>query len=153
MKKLIYILIILIGSILNVESQTISFTLSSGSPFTAGTNPIGMATGDFNGDGNADMAIVNNGSNTISILLGQGNGNFVNAPGSPLSINPVRGVPQGPISVVTADFNGDGFLDLAVANLTGSSMSVYLGGGNGTYPLINSSYRCECTLQSQSGGL
>jgi hypothetical protein len=37
--------------------------------FTVGTTPIALAAGDFNGDGLADLAVANNGSSTVSVLL------------------------------------------------------------------------------------
>jgi len=41
-----------------------------------GESPIEAATGDFNGDGKLDLAVVNNGDGTVSILLGNGDGTF-----------------------------------------------------------------------------
>jgi len=40
------------------------------------TNPQAAAVGDFNGDGNLDLAVVNSNTNTVSILLGKGDGTF-----------------------------------------------------------------------------
>src|SRR5262249_45219239 len=48
-----------------------------GSPtFAVGTTPHVEAVGDFNGDGKADLVVVNQGSNTVSILRGNGDGTF-----------------------------------------------------------------------------
>jgi hypothetical protein len=41
-----------------------------------GTNPRGVITADFNNDGKMDIAVVNRGTNTVSILRGNGNGTF-----------------------------------------------------------------------------
>ena len=41
---------------------------------------------------------------------------------------------DGPWSVETEDFNGDGKLDLAVANIYGDDISIFLGNGDGTFP-------------------
>src|SRR5260370_4762633 len=94
--------------------------------FDAGSSPVFVAVGDFNRDGIADLAVVNNASNSVSVLLGNGDGTFqaaVNyAPGS------------GPNAVAVADFNGDGIPDLAVANIGGQSVSVLLGKGDGACP-------------------
>ena len=44
--------------------------------FQTGLNPQAVAVGDFNGDGKPDLAVVNAASNTVSILLGNGDGTF-----------------------------------------------------------------------------
>src|SRR5262249_37843668 len=44
--------------------------------YAAGTNPAAVVTADFNSDGRLDLAVANAGSNTISILLGNGDGSF-----------------------------------------------------------------------------
>jgi hypothetical protein len=102
--------------------------------------PVAMASGILRNDSTkfsttqpADLVVVNSDSNNVSILLGdsnssrQANGSFTEAPGSPL------GAGQGPSSVVVADFNGDGFLDIAVANRGDDSISVFAGKGDGTF--------------------
>jgi VCBS repeat protein/putative Ig domain-containing protein/List-Bact-rpt repeat protein/FG-GAP repeat protein len=108
-------------------TQTVSF---SGTNFSAGTAPRSAALADFNGDGNLDMAVANNGSGTVSIRLGTGSGSF----GAATSLT----VGTAPNSVVAGDFDGDGKLDLAVANFgdfsPGSgSVSILLGNGAGTF--------------------
>src|SRR5262245_8495141 len=49
---------------------------SSTGPYAAGTNPIAVAVGDFNGDGKADVAVANQQSDNITVLLGDGKGTF-----------------------------------------------------------------------------
>jgi hypothetical protein len=104
-----------------------TFTQAPGSPITVGTDPTSVAVGDFNGDGIPDLAVANQGSGTVSILLGNGNGTFTQAPASPITVG------KDPISVAVGDFNGDGIPDLAVTNFGGSSVSVLLGNGDGTF--------------------
>ncbi len=72
-----------------------------------GTVPAGIAAADFNGDGIADLAIVENAQNTVSIYLGKGDGTFPAVTSSPSSGN-------SPNAIVSADFNGDGIPDLAI---------------------------------------
>src|SRR5215472_15708938 len=79
--------------------------------FDAGSSPISVAVGDFNGDGKPDLAVANANSNNVSVLLGQGDGTFL------LAVNYAAG--SGPRSLAVGDFNGDGILDLAVAGDSG----------------------------------
>src|ERR1035437_5625076 len=84
-----------------------------------------LAVGDFNHDGNLDVVALNSSDNTVSVMMGNGNGTF-----QPLVRYSVGTYPE---EVVVADFNGDGNLDLAVANSNDSRISVLLGNGNGTF--------------------
>ena len=93
--------------------------------FATGASPESVVVGDFNGDGNADLAVTNYGSNTLSILLGNGNGTFM--PEQTFATG------SGPGSIAVGDFNGDGIEDLAVANRNSNTVSVFLGNGNGTF--------------------
>jgi uncharacterized protein (TIGR03437 family) len=95
-----------------------------GANLKAGTSPVAIATGDFNGDGKLDLLVANYVANTISLLLGNGDGTF--RPFTTLNAN-------GPTALAVGDFNGDGKLDLAVANANSSSVSIWLGNGNGTF--------------------
>src|SRR5208283_3700267 len=103
------------------------FTPAPGSPFTVGSGPQSVAVGDFNGDGKLDLAIANRGSNTVTVLLGNGTGGFKAAPGSPF--------PAGtqPYSVAVGDFNGNGKRDLAIANGGSNNKTVLLGNGMGGF--------------------
>ena len=83
-----------------------------------------MAVADLNGDGKPDLVIANYGGNTVSVLLGNGDG-----PSSPS--RPSRR--QSPDRVAVADFNGDGKPDLVVANYDDNTVSVLLGNGDGTF--------------------
>jgi VCBS repeat protein len=89
-----------------------------------------LAPGDFNGDGNMDLAVENwsRGVNSLHIMFGRGNGQFQQGP----PINLDSGVQVS--SLVAGDFNRDGKLDLAVGN-NGSSPSllIMLGNGDGTF--------------------
>jgi hypothetical protein len=91
-------------------------------PTVGSPDPRAIITGDFNGDGKPDL-VLENGDNTLSVLLGLGNGNFTPA-GGPIS---------GGRSVVAGDFNRDGRLDLAAANTTSNSVNLLLGNGAGGF--------------------
>lgn len=95
-----------------------------------GTSTGSIAVGDFNNDQIPDLAIAIQGTNTVLVALGNGDGTF--QPG----LNFLVG--QSPQSVAVADFNGDGFQDLVVTNLASNSISVLLGHGDGTFdPAVN----------------
>jgi len=103
------------------------FTASGTSPFATGTHPTSLATGDFNGDGNTDLAITNSIDDTVTILLGNGSGGFTAASGGPFAVG------HAPNSIAVADFNGDGYADLAVANSADITVTLLLGNGNGGF--------------------
>jgi hypothetical protein len=161
-------------------------------PFT-GLTPVSLAGGDFNGDGKFDLAIGNGASGQVSVLLGNGTGNFVLATQNPslspgdsatavavgdvfgngrpdlvavgpngaqgfatvllnscahpatgnFSSLPNTSLPKGahPKAIALADVNGDGILDLVVADTgvyggtPGMNVSVLLGKGDGTFQL------------------
>jgi hypothetical protein len=105
------------------------FTQAKGSPFSAGPNPSDIALGDFNGDGNLDVAIANHGVKLVTVLLGDGKGGFSFAPGSPFSV-PSRPHPHG---IAVADFNRDKKLDLAVDSWGENKVLVMFGNGDGTF--------------------
>ncbi|MFP5207850.1 MAG: beta strand repeat-containing protein [Acidobacteriota bacterium] len=108
-----------------------TFTEASGSPIVVGLSPTFIAVGDFNGDGIPDLAVSNTSSNSVSILLGKGNGEFIPARNSPVTVG------SSPASISVGDFNRDGILDLAVVDYTGAfkngSVSILLGNGDGTF--------------------
>ena len=85
-----------------------------------------MVVGDFTGDGRLDIAVANHDSNTVGVLLGNGNGGF-----TPAVTYATGG--SGPTSIVAGDFNGDGKLDLAVTNADSNTVGLLLGNGAGGF--------------------
>ncbi len=104
--------------------EQLNMCASGGTDCTVLAVPV-FAVGDFNGDGNLDIAIPQNTGNTVSVELGKGDGTFAAAVD--------YGVGASPNFVLAADFNGDGNLDLAVASGVDESISILLGNGNGTF--------------------
>jgi hypothetical protein len=86
-----------------------------------------LAVGDFNNDHRLDVAVVgyNGGTSDMGIFLGNGDGTLQ----TPI-INPLNYTPG---SVVAADFNRDGKLDLAIGKYLGDRVGVLLGNGNATF--------------------
>jgi hypothetical protein len=95
----------------------------------------------------ADLVIANSASNTVSVLLGNGDGTFTEAPGSPFAVG------KQPSAVVIADFNGDGNLDFAVANKGDNSISVFQGDGTGAFtPFPKSPFLLPNVVASSESG-
>jgi hypothetical protein len=97
--------------------------------YAVGDSPRSLVIGDFNGDGIPDLAVAadinDHQSMVVSILLGNGDGTFQPAQN--------YAVGHGPGSLAVGDFNGDGHVDLAVANQRSDNVSVLLGNGDGTF--------------------
>ena len=148
------------------------FTEFSGSPFAL-TNtsavsekgPVALATGNFRlktigttGLPEIDLAVVNQSSNNVAILLSSldsnGNLHFTEATNSPIAVG------KSPVAIATGDLNVDGVPDLAVVNQADNSVSVLLGSSNadGTFsaasgsPLATAATPAGVTIASFTGG-
>ena len=109
-------------------------TFRPGVQYAAGNTPYDIVTGDFNGDGNTDLAVADSAESLygngepggVTLLLGNGDGTFR----SQATTYPVVGMSFGE-AMVAADFNGDGRSDLAVA--TSFGVSLLLSNGDGSF--------------------
>jgi hypothetical protein len=106
-----------------------TFTESSGSPITVGNLPVAIASGDLDTNGTADLAVVNQTDNSVTILLNQGTGTFAPGPNSPLATS------SSPTSITIADFNQDNQADIAVTNGGANTFRVFLGITSGLFTL------------------
>jgi type II secretory pathway component GspD/PulD (secretin) len=122
----------------NFTDNTLSIFLGNGdgtfqSPVTpaptTGVGPISIATGTFNSKNNTNvcLAVANQTDNTLSILLGNGDGTFTAASGSPIKTG------NHPVSVVAATLTTGGLVDLIVANQQDNTVSIFMGNGDGTF--------------------
>ncbi len=84
------------------------FEEATGSPFPAGHLVNDVAIGDFNNDGNPDLAFANHERKYLTLLSGNGKGGFSKFPRSPF---PVEVIPHTH-GIATGDFNNDGRPDL-----------------------------------------
>ncbi len=113
----------------------------------AGGSADMLASGDFNGDGRVDLAVAVNSYNkgTVAVLQGRGDGSFVGTPGyGTADVGSAD-------SVAVGDFNRDGRADFVVADkqVSPSTMTVYLGQGNGTFA-IGSTYSTGGSYQGSA---
>jgi hypothetical protein len=108
-----------------LENRTLPSFFGAAQFFATGSVPTSVAVGDFNHDGHLDLAVANFFGNTVSVLLGDGNGGFTT------TSTVLAG--DGPFSVAVGDFSHDGNLDLAVANANSNDVRVLLGDGKGGF--------------------
>jgi hypothetical protein len=99
--------------------------------FQVGSQPGALAVADLTGDGKPDIIAANRGGsynpygNTVSVLLGNGDGTF--QPQQTFQVG------LGPSAVAVADLGGDGIPDIITANYSSNTVSVLPGNGDGTF--------------------
>ncbi len=104
--------------------------------FDAGVAPRSLALHDLNGDGRLDVAVVNGSlinessgawANTVSVLLGTGDGRFARGGAT------IRSGGQMPTCVAIDDLDGDTKPDVVATNFMSNTVSVLLGNGDGSF--------------------
>jgi hypothetical protein len=88
--------------------------------------PTDLVAGDFNSDGTTDLAAADYFTDSVHVLLNQGNGELTQVPAS-------SQVDKGPASIVAKDLNNDSKLDVVSANFLAGTISILLGNGDGTF--------------------
>ncbi len=120
----------------NSEGASVAVLLATADGFTAPRlvpterSPFAVAIGDVNGDRHPDLAIAHyqvapGTPDRLTILLGNGTGRFVPAPGSPFPTG------RSSTAVAIGDVDGDGVGDVAVANTASNDVSLLFGGTSG----------------------
>jgi hypothetical protein len=119
--------------LLRGDGQGGVFNPESSRSFLTGRDPVALVTGDFNGDGIPDLAILNRGSGDLTILLGDGHGGFTEklSPGLRGQLTrPCAG--ESPCGLAVAGHDDDGKLELLVSNDDGDVL-VLRSNGDGTF--------------------
>jgi hypothetical protein len=93
--------------------------------FPTGPAPWALCTADLDADGRADLVVATTGNDSVSVLMGSGDGAFAAR----------RSFAAGsiPAAVASADLDGDGHLDLVVADGGSGKISVLHGDGRGSF--------------------
>ena len=129
----------------NLDDDTVSILLGDGhgglhnapgSPVPAGGKPWQLAIDDLNNDGNADLIVIpyqrdirGPGENAVTVLLGDGRGDFHPMPGSPLPLGDCR----GPNSIAAGGLTARGAHSIAVACAESRTLRLYQPAANGQY--------------------
>jgi Ca2+-binding RTX toxin-like protein len=113
----------LVSTFLNTTPTATSNTVPT--TVAVGNHPDAVVIARINGDTIPDLVVANYNSNTVEVLLGNGDGSFQ----SPLTFK----VANGPTAVAVADINGDGIPDIIVASAGSDELTVLLGNGDGTF--------------------
>src|SRR5262249_58864658 len=125
-------------------------TFQAAVSYTVGLGPQAVVAGDWDTDGDLDLATANYGSLSVTILRNAGDGTFTGA-GS-------VAVGTRPRDLVAGDFDGDGDLDLVTAGywffygLNNPLVKVFLGQGDGTFTAVATRF-LDCRRASRRGGL
>jgi uncharacterized protein YjdB len=117
-----------------------TFTQVKGSPFAlpnvvanSEQGPAAVTITDFNGDGIQDLAIVNQTSDTVTVLKGNGDGTFTEFPKSPITVG------KTPVAIASGTLSTSTGPALVVANQADGTISVLLGNGDGTFTFSSQS--------------
>lgn len=100
---------------------------------TTGNGSIGAAAADLNGDGHLDLVTANTTDDTVSVLLGRGDGTF--AAKVDYAVD-ATAVPMSPTGVALGDLDGDGWKDIAVVGTGMDFTGVFLNSGTGTFGVV-----------------
>ncbi len=129
----------------SAEVKAVACNFTNTAALAVGSFPSALITGDWDEDGIQDLAVVNNNTDSISLLRGNGAGGVGN--GTFAAATSVV-TATSPGCIAAADLNGDGITDLVVGSLVDTTLAVHLGQGaggmgNGTFA---APYLVNCAL-------
>ncbi|MCU0323328.1 MAG: FG-GAP-like repeat-containing protein, partial [Chitinophagaceae bacterium] len=112
-------------SVLRNTSTFGSIAFANKVDFTTGTgsSPQALAIGDLDGDNKPDIAVVNNGNNSVSVFRNTATSGTIASGSFAARVNFTTGT--SPQAIALGDLDGDGKLDLAVANNFSRTVSVF----------------------------
>lgn len=118
-----------LGIVTTFEGDGVGGFALPSAPYAApvGTSSGRLATGDFDGDGYPDVAVIVPDNNELRVLRGTGTPVLVEAPASPVALS------DGPRRIATGDFDGDGWTDLAITAFLAGKVNVLLGFGSAAF--------------------
>ncbi len=95
------------------------------------SRPVGVALGDFNGDGRLDLVTANSATASVTVALGNGDGSFGIQQNVPVDTK--TSLKDNPSAVVAADLDGDGKVSIAFTEPKRGAIGVLPGNGDGTF--------------------
>lgn len=128
--------VVIVGTLSGVQAADAGDLCFGATPYPVGAAPSDVVLADFNNDGTLDLAVANHDvdlDNRVSLLLNNGDGTF-----APTEFHAVG---SRPYWMATGDFNGDGWIDVAVTNYFGSSFSVLINIGGTFAPQVE--FACQ----------
>ena len=114
-------------SVFRNTSTTGTMSFSSKVDLTLGSGPYGVVAADMDGDGKLDLVVTNSGSNTVSVLRNVSTSGTITTASFSTRVDFATG--SAPADMAVADLDGDGRLDLAVANTNSNTVSVFRNSG------------------------
>jgi hypothetical protein len=115
--------------VIKVGISSAQFCFSPSVSYTVGNSPGSAYCADFNGDTHIDIAVSNDGSANVAVLLGSQSGTFATPAHYTLA--------AAPTAITGGDYNNDGYMDVAVTT-TANNVTVLFGGTTGTLTFAGS---------------